>query len=65
MFHLKLFFVFVLLICVPIKSSVTINRFEECVLNPKLVEEIASYKNVTQKIMRDIINDYGAEMYTE
>lgn len=64
MLHLKLFCI-VLIICVPIKSSAIINRFEECVLDPKLVQEIATYKNVTQQIMKEIINDYGEDMYTE
>ncbi|KOB66823.1 Plasma glutamate carboxypeptidase [Operophtera brumata] len=55
----------IVLICVPIKSSAIINRFEECVLDPKLVQEIASYKNVTQQIMKEIINYYGEDMYKE
>lgn len=53
------------LLCGRINSSAIINRFDECVLSSKLVEEIALYKNVTQQIMQEIINEHGAEMYRE
>ncbi|XP_045492536.1 carboxypeptidase Q-like isoform X2 [Colias croceus] len=41
-----------------------INRYDDCDLDNALIEEIKSYKNVTMKIMNDIINtDLGASMY--
>lgn len=51
-----------------IDGSVLITRYDdnECDLNNKLVEEIASYKNVTKRIMDEIkLKDYGAMMYRE
>ncbi|KAM3967942.1 carboxypeptidase Q [Aphomia sociella] len=52
-----------------IRSNPTfvINRYEnECNLDPELIKEIASYKNVTKVIMDEIIsNGYGRAMYKQ
>lgn len=50
-----------------VESSITVTQYEEeCVLDPKLVEEIGSYKNVTRSIMKDIIEGgMGEAMYDE
>ncbi|XP_068627661.1 carboxypeptidase Q-like [Battus philenor] len=42
------------------------NDYSECVLDPDLLNEIASYKNVTDTIMSEIINNtWGKTMYDE
>ncbi|CAH0668865.1 unnamed protein product [Spodoptera exigua] len=54
------------LITIKIDANVVINRYdEECVLDPALVAEIASYENVTKHIMDQIKNNYGKTMYQE
>lgn len=60
--------VLVIFCSVLVESRVTvINRYdnEECVLDKKLVEEIASYKNVTKRIMKAVTEDLGDKMYEE
>ncbi|XP_014364536.2 carboxypeptidase Q [Papilio machaon] len=47
-------------------SYMTINKYDlsDCVLNPKLVQEIASYKNITKTIMNEVVNN-GDTFYNE
>lgn len=62
---LKLLILFPI-ITIKIDASVVINRYDdECVLDPALVAEIASYENVTKHIMDQIRNNYGKTMYQE
>ncbi|XP_075972684.1 carboxypeptidase Q-like [Anticarsia gemmatalis] len=60
--------IFVLvLFCGFVQSSVIINRIDDdCELDPKLVEEIAAYQNVTRHIMEEIrMRGLGETMYKE
>lgn len=53
---------------IKVDSSVVINRYDDdkCVLDKKLVAEIASYKDVTKNIMEDIKRrGSGEKMYQE
>ncbi|CAK1578107.1 unnamed protein product [Parnassius mnemosyne] len=65
----KVFLIFLIVIqlfCV--YSYTTINRYNnrECTLNPGLVEEIASYRNIAKRIMYEILNNtMGESMYNE
>uniref|UniRef100_A0A2H1W0X3 Carboxypeptidase Q n=1 Tax=Spodoptera frugiperda TaxID=7108 RepID=A0A2H1W0X3_SPOFR len=62
---LKLLFIFPLII-IKINANFVITRYDdECVLDPALVTEIASYENVTKHIMDQIRDYYGKTMYQE
>nr|XP_021191973.2 carboxypeptidase Q [Helicoverpa armigera] len=63
---LKIIILFTSVISV-INTSVVINRFDDddCELDAKLVEEIASYENVTKHIMEEIRTNFGEVMYNE
>ncbi|CAH0629043.1 unnamed protein product [Chrysodeixis includens] len=57
--------IIVSLCVVVVKPSVIIQRYEDCVLDTELVEEIASYKNVTKYIVNEIKENFGRTMYQE
>ncbi|XP_038213514.1 carboxypeptidase Q-like [Zerene cesonia] len=51
-------------VVITIHSLTIINKYDYCALDNALIEEIKSYKNITTKIMNDIINtDLGPNMY--
>ncbi|KAJ8726843.1 hypothetical protein PYW08_015240 [Mythimna loreyi] len=63
---LKIIIILSAISTVIVNTSVVINRWEdECELEAELVAEIASYENVTKRIMEEVRTNYGRTMYHE
>lgn len=62
----KLLFTILIFTQYNVHSYMTVNKYDisDCALNLKLVQEIASYKNITKTIMNEVINN-GDTFYNE
>lgn len=64
--NINIIIIFSAIITVIVDASVIINRYDdECQLDTALVDEIASYENVTKRIMEEIKTNLGVTMYQE
>lgn len=63
---LKIIIISSVIINVAVDGRVVINRWDdECELDADLVKEIASYENVTKRIMDEVRTNFGLTMYQE